>query len=278
MLLTAYVIRAGDGTLWVLSSGLEAFGGLMRIVAWNCNMALHRKAEALLRLKPDVAVVSECASPDILRSRGAADWMESPPVWCGDNPNKGLGIFAFNGYRVHAVNPAYAYLRHVLPATVSGAMSFKLLGVWAQNASGGNTRKHQLGPLRRSLSKHASFLRGGSTVVAGDFNNNCIWDRPGWRINHRPVVERLAGFGIESVYHAVMDEEQGAESVPTHYWRDRRKDGPTYHIDYIFAPDRWLNHIRRFDVGTFEDWCGSRLSDHVPLILDIDERRLSRRF
>lgn len=237
-------------------------------------MALHRKAGALLAMKPDVAVISECAAPELLRSRCAADWISSPPVWCGDNPNKGLGIFAFNGYHVEEAGAALSYLRYVLPVTVSGEVSFNLLGVWAQNASGGNTRKHQLGPLRRGLSKHAEFLDGGNTVVAGDFNNNCIWDRPGWRINHRPVVDRLGELGIASIYHAVMNEEQGVESIPTHYWRDRRKDGPTYHIDYIFAPSRWLNHIGRFDVGTFEDWCGNGLSDHVPLIVDVDTHRL----
>jgi hypothetical protein len=30
----------------------------VRIVAWNCNMALERKVEALLDLAPDVAVIS----------------------------------------------------------------------------------------------------------------------------------------------------------------------------------------------------------------------------
>ena len=30
----------------------------MRLVAWNCNMALHRKFDALLALRPDVAIIS----------------------------------------------------------------------------------------------------------------------------------------------------------------------------------------------------------------------------
>jgi hypothetical protein len=29
----------------------------MRIVAWNCNMALHNKYERLLALRPDIAVI-----------------------------------------------------------------------------------------------------------------------------------------------------------------------------------------------------------------------------
>ena len=41
----------------------------MRLVTWNCNMALHRKLEALRSLEPDVAILSECARPDIVAER-----------------------------------------------------------------------------------------------------------------------------------------------------------------------------------------------------------------
>src|SRR5258706_7900039 len=59
----------------------------VRLIVWNCNMALHRKAAALLALRPDVAVICEVAAPALLRARGA-DWLESEPVWVGDNPHK----------------------------------------------------------------------------------------------------------------------------------------------------------------------------------------------
>ena len=65
------------------------------------------------------------------------------------------------------------------------------------------------------------------------------------------------------------NELHGAETVPTLYWRDRTKDGPTYHIDYVFLPSRWIGKAR-VDVGTFETWCGAGLSDHVPVIVDVD--------
>jgi len=44
----------------------------MRIVTWNCGMALARKAPNLLALKPDITVVRECAknSVDVLHSHG----------------------------------------------------------------------------------------------------------------------------------------------------------------------------------------------------------------
>ena len=144
-----------------------------------------------------------------------------------------------------------------------------MLAVWAQNASAGITRKHQLGPLRRALTKYQSFLTEQACVVAGDFNNNVIWDRPGWRINHLRAVTTLQRYGLVSAYHEMYNEAQGSESIPTLYWRDRKKDGPTYHLDYIFLPQEWTEDIREFMVGSFEDWCGSGLSDHVPIVVDI---------
>jgi exodeoxyribonuclease-3 len=51
--------------------------------------------------------------------------------------------------------------------------------VWAQNGSGGVTRKHQLGPLRRALSKYGAFLGERPRIMAADFNNNVYWHRPG---------------------------------------------------------------------------------------------------
>ena len=241
----------------------------MRLVAWNCNMALHRKFDALMRLKPDVAVISECANPERLHARGAGTWFRSDPVWVGDNPNKGLAVFAFNGYRAHLFQPHHPTLRHIAPVHIEGPLPFNLLAVWAQNASGGNTRKHQLGPLRRALAKYApDFLRHPS-IIAGDLNNNVIWDRPGWRINHMAQVAIMEKLGLVSAYHALSGDANGAEAVPTHYWRDRKKDGPTYHIDYIFVPQHWLPSIEEFQVGSFEDWCGSGLSDHVPLVVEV---------
>jgi len=192
----------------------------MRIVAWNCNMALDRKIEVLLALKPDIAIVSECAEPDRLRFRRKPDWVESKPVW-------------------------------------------------AQNASAGITRKRQAGPLRRALAKYKEFISAGPGILAGDLNNNVIWDKPGWRNNHNLAVAALASLGLLSAYHEFHGEQQGGESRPTLYWRDRRKDGLTYHIDYVFLPDPWIRKVKELRLGRFEDWCGAGLSDHVPVIVDV---------
>lgn len=242
----------------------------MRLVAWNCNMALHRKFDALLRLNPDVAVISECAQPEQLRARGLDLDGVSGPVWIGENRHKGLAVFGFNGYSVYPAEEIGWRLRHIVPVHVDGPLRFNLLAVWAFNMQGGITRKHQIGPLRRALSRYKTFLTESPAIVAGDLNHNVYWDKPGYRNNHRASVDRLAQMGLVSAYHACTGEAQGSETTPTLYWRDRTRDGPTYHIDYIFLPKLWVSQIREFSVGSFDAWCGSGLSDHVPLLVDID--------
>ena len=106
--------------------------------------------------------------------------------------------------------------------------------------------------------------------MRGDFNNNVFWHRPGWRINHINAVADLGKAGLISAYHKLRGEEQARESTPTLYWRDRKKDDPTYHIDYVSLPSQWLPQIRALSVGTFEDWCAPGLSDHVPIVVEVD--------
>lgn len=243
----------------------------IRIVAWNCNMALHRKLDALLSLGPDIAVVSECADPEVLRARGLdLASLGAHCVWVGRNRNKGLSVLAFNGYRATLAQRYQRSLKFIAPVHIAGPLRFNLLAVWAQNFSGGVTRKRQPGPLRLALHRYADFLADQPLVVAGDLNNNVIWDKPGWLMNHHYVVDKLADHGLVSAYHAISGEAQGEESMPTHYWRDRKEDGPTYHLDYVFAPSPWVDHAREMEVGSFEDWCGSGLSDHVPVVVDVD--------
>lgn len=241
----------------------------MRLVAWNCNMALHRKVDALLSLRPDVAVISECAEPERLRRLSKTSWIENDPVWIGGKDIKGLAVFGFNGYRVSLSPDYWPNLRYIAPVHVDGPIGFNLLAVWAQNASGGIMRKHQLGPLRRAFARYRSFLAEAPVVAAGDFNSNAIWDKPGWRINHMTMVEAMRKRGLVSAYHEVSGEAHGEETVPTIYWRDRTRHGPTYHIDYVFLPRSWLHAVNQFSIGGFDDWCANGLSDHVPLVIDV---------
>jgi hypothetical protein len=90
-----------------------------------------------------------------------------------------------------------------------------------------------------------------------------------WANNHAAAVADLHRLGLVSAYHVARGVAQGAEPEPTLYWRDRRRDGPVYHIDYCFVPRRWTARLAQVVVGGFDAWVGSGLSDHVPLIVEV---------
>ncbi|WP_416897272.1 MAG: hypothetical protein ACMVY4_17540 [Minwuia sp.] len=240
-------------------------------------MALHRKWPALEALAPDIAIVAECDTRARLRARGVAI-QPSRMAWTSGRAFKGLAVIAFPPYRLR-VHPLHdPALAHVLPVEVSGAgLRFNVVGVWAQNASAGLRTKAEPGPFNRALDRYGHWIRSRPTLVGGDFNNHHFWDRQGHAINFEENLARCRRLGLESAYHLARRERFGLETLPTHYWRDRRIDGPTYHIDYLFFSAGWRRRFRRFGVGDFDGFCGPGLSDHAPLVADFDAGRGARR-
>jgi len=189
-------------------------------------MALDRKVEGLLALRPDIAVVSECAEPERLRLRSQGTWIESDPVWIGRNPHKGLAVFAFNGYKARLADGYYPSLRYVAPVHIDGPRPCNLLAVWAQNASAGGIRKYQLGPLRRSLSRYKDFLTSRSAiaprVLSGPVSQ--IWqsanrDSAGRTESHTARSHTIPGssssgmFALEGPGDGMVGAEPGAQPL-----------------------------------------------------------------
>lgn len=155
------------------------------------------------------------------------------------------------------------------PVSVDGPTAFVILGVWAHDRRA--TEFHPLEPKtsqpQQALALYRDLFAGLPLVVAGDFNNNVQWDRPGRAANWVTTSERLADAGLVSAYHEFFGEPFGSESRPTLYWRDRKVDGPRYHIDFCFVPKSWqINAVR---VGGFDEGVSLGLSDHVPLVVDL---------
>ena len=48
------------------------------------------------------------------------------------------------------------------------------------------------------------------------------------------------------------------------------------HIDYAFIPDEWLPRLQDVSVGSKQEWIDSRLSDHVPLVVDLADTKAPR--
>lgn len=244
----------------------------MRLVSWNCNGALHRKWTALMALEPDLAIIQECVAPDRL-AQSIRDFDPDRCLWTGRIPAKGLAVFAFGPWRLEPRSAPLVDVRFLLPVHVVGPAKLDLLAVWSVHQSS-DKRKASRGPVHRALDQLDDFFTGAPAFAAGDFNHHVRWDKPGYGFNHAGVVARLARMGLSSVYHESRQVEQGAEPEPTIYWRDRTIDGPTYHIDYVFAPSSLAASSCRMTVGSHADWVATGLSDHVPLIVDVDDDAL----
>lgn len=228
----------------------------MRILTWNCNQAFRKKYQQILKFDPDICVIEECEDPG---EYGAeyGDFARNY-IWTGHNKNKSLGIFAKPGIKIEKQDWAMSdFLRHFLVVKVND--DFDLVGVWTKDG---------YIPTYAILQELNLEHYNDSLVLAGDFNSSQKFDKiyGGPHSNHSAVINKLAGFGLESVYHNYYHEAQGEESRATFYQFKKTDDGHKYHIDYIFCNRR---RVKDFFIGD-ESWL--QYSDHVPLYVDIDQR------
>jgi len=234
-------------------------GALIRVIAWNINMAADRKASGLLDLAPDIAVLEEVA--DVPELGGGALVRIG---WAGRNPRKGLGVFARPGLAAR-VDPSWDPVREwFLPVHVEVGGGMDILAVWAMNHRGREPGP-RLGRTHRALVHYCPLLARSRTIVIGDFNDNARWDTASNPAFAR-TVGILADAGYASLYHARTGEAHGIETGASLYWY-RHRDRP-YLVDHAFIPVTWLPQVRRFEFGDPIRWLHD--SDHVPLILELD--------
>ncbi len=228
-------------------------------------MAFAKKRIFLDSLRPDIAVVSECSRDAVLACRDEG----YSACWWGRNKNKGLGVLAAKPWTLEAGRQPTQ--KWIAPVRVRGPLSFLLIAVWA-GPVGNIKEKNYIGQIFEAVTRHPRwFADRQPVVIGGDFNSNTIWDEGRKTRNHSAVVRLLSDRNLVSAYHVFFSEEQGKETRPTYYfWH--REDRP-FHIDYIFVPTSWRPRLRNVEVGTYEAWRPK--SDHVPIVVDIDERQKS---
>lgn len=81
------------------------------------------------------------------------------------------------------------------------------------------------------------------------------------------MIAAFEALNLRSAWHAENGEAHGAEGTPTLHWK-WQADSP-YHIDYGFVP-RSLVSATKVRIGKFEEYVATKLSDHVPLSIDVD--------
>jgi exodeoxyribonuclease-3 len=236
----------------------------LKIITWNCNMAFRKKANLLLRYKPDILVIPECEHPGKM---DFSDFRIMPTgfAWHGENPNKGLGIFSFFGYRVRILDHHNEDFKLIMPIAVSGRKTdFTLFAVWANNPP--DHPYQYIGQVWKAIHCYEKLLKRKKVILAGDFNSNTFWDKPKRLWNHSHVVDLLEQKKIYSTYHKFFGHAQGQEKHDTLFMY--RHADKKYHIDYCFASNYFINKIAEVKVGTYRKW--KKFSDHTPLMVTFD--------
>ena len=234
----------------------------MKIITWNCNMGFRKKAGVILAHQPDILVIPECENLDkVTFAEGLP--LPTDSLWHGKNPHKGLGVFAYNGYKLQLLECHNPNFKTILPIAVTGGETdFILFAIWANNP------EDKDGPyvtqIWKALKHYDHLLSDTKTILIGDFNSNTIWDKPRREGNHSDLVAKLATNDIHSTYHTYYNQTQGQEAHPNFYLY-RHQDKP-YHLDYCFASQDFIKTLKEVTVGTYEDW--TRYSDHKPLMVE----------
>jgi len=231
---------------------------LLRLLVWNCSGRLHDKLLDLIGLAPDVAVLAECACPEVLLRRirpaelGARDLL-----WDGTHPSRGLAVATFGAWGARLSSLHRARSATTLPVYLSGPTDLPLVAVWARPPKPDVGHRTGPEPLRDALSRLLPAL-GAPAILAGDFNRT-LAGKAGLRAH-------LACAGFVSAYHHVRGVLPGEEAEAT-FHRLRRYPS-RHHLDQILVDKAIAAGIRAVEIRTGARW--SAWSDHAPVVVELE--------
>src|SRR5262245_18991257 len=207
----------------------------LRLLVWNCSGRLHDKLHDLVDLAPDVAVLPECACPEVLLRRvppaalGLRDLL-----WDGTHPSRGLAVATFGSWRACTSSVHRARAATTLPVRLTAPAQLDLVGVWARPPRPDVGHRTGPEPLRDALARVLPRLASPPVVLAGDFNRT-LAGKGGLRAD-------LATAGFISAYHHVRGAKPGEEAEATFY-RLRRYPS-RHHLDHVLVDGATAAGIR----------------------------------
>ena len=136
--------------------------------------------------------------------------------WIGSYKHKGLAVFTFGEYRITGSTPVEPVLEWVMALQVQGPISFDLIAVWAMNQRASNiTAFPQSNPQPAAALDAYWSDQSSGTIIAGDFNNNVRWDKPGTPdTNHAKTLAAAKRAGLTSAYHYAHQENKEKRPHP----------------------------------------------------------------
>lgn len=235
----------------------------MRLVAWNCNQAFERKYPLLRDLEFDVAVVCECEPIEARLDQVRELTSVVRPAFDTPGYRKHIGAFAQDPWTVEEL-PSVPEMPWVMPVKVEGPISFTLLAHWALSPEKLEGSPVYTAQTLRVIEQVAPSIEG-LVVIAGDFNAGLI-SGPAAAKRHRANVAKMKGLGLVSAHTATRGDADPALEPTLHWMWDREQP---FHPDHIFLPEVWTDGLE-VTIGTYEDWTEPRISDHVPIVAEVE--------
>jgi exonuclease III len=265
---------------------------LMRVVCWNCRRASGTSPAwtYLLGLAPDLAFLQEVSGvPDAITDKFHV--RKTTPITKTGKPQRFYNVvlsriplgerielrcgrewataqlerFAGNvsgwevsvaeGLRLNVVNvysPAWPVERSQLKAVDTTGVRLSLdPDVW-------------IGDLLWSALSTRETLRDEAWIICGDFNLSETFDAwPGGPHGNREFLDRMADLGLVECLRTAS-----GQLVPT--FRNPRGGNIAHQIDHLFATPEISSVLRSCVTGEHNAVFGEGLSDHLPIIADLD--------
>jgi exodeoxyribonuclease III len=233
-------------------SSNSCYNLVMRIATWNCQTGFAAKWPHVEALEADVITVQEGGASTKAFVEGHDGWSCE---WQVGRYRRGVAVLAKHPYAILETEKSEPC---VLSTLVSGpdGRRFRFVGFWAMTPR----------RLDDSYPQQATDLiewlpdDGLPTVIAGDFNASSR------NAHHLANVNALSARGIVSAYHAIHQIEHTDQWEHPTSFHHRNQERP-FHMDYVFVPMDWrLQDVR---VGTFDEYVSARISDHLPVIVNV---------
>ena len=247
----------------------------MKIISWNCHFGFDRKkAEYILKYNADIFVIQECTEEDLTKLIDI--WKNI--LWYGDyiDGKYGIGIFS-NSFNLKKIENHKTEYRYIVPYKIfNDKTNFTLFSIWTKNVDLNKFKKEYVEQTYYAI-KEAAYqeLLKSPVLLIGDFNSNNFFDKDYKRKkvpSHNDIIGYLREYNIESCYHKYYNCKDGSEIHPTLLWQN--KIDQQFHIDYCFSSLDF--EIKNVDIGSLVEWEQTKLSDHCPLIVDLEFKNLSK--
>ena len=235
----------------------------MRIVSWNSKVGFSlEKAKYIKRYNADLYVIQECAEANLDKLEA---YFINRTFYCDYVDSKyGIGLFS-DKFNFKILPEHNSRFRYIVPYKIfNKECEFVLFAIWTKNKDEKNREIVYTEQTWKAITYdgYQKYFKS-SVIMLGDFNST---DKLKQIPPHSQLINKLKKYGIESAYHQYHNCMDCDEIAPTLFWTMNKEK--KYHCDFCFVSSDYK--LKNIFIESAEEWEKHKLSDHCPLIIDIE--------